>query len=211
LFLDPVAGAIVFASLVVTSSLWAIFSLYIRERTGAPYEVLLNEQTWDLHDPTGQHATHIRRSIVRFLQNDTIAMRDYIWGDGPHIALDYTCQPGRAVDFHKFGSIWHVLISLDEVKHRGDTEEFRATRRMEGSFTESTEWVAFSAQKRTQAATVIVLFPKERPCKKYSLTTDMGTVIPNSVEEDLDGDRQRLTVHVTKPPHRQPYILRWEW
>jgi hypothetical protein len=211
-FVEPIAGAIIFASLVLMGGMWSLFVLYMRERSGSTYEVLDNQQLWDLYDPTGQEATHTRRSTIRFLQNDLVAMRDYIWGDGPHIAEDYACNPGRAVDFHKYGHVWHVLISLDEVKHRGDVTEFVATRKMKGSFTDTSEWISFVAQHRTERATVIVLFPRNRPCIKAALTIDMGrTEINNVIEEDYMAGRQRLMVHVPRPRIRQVYTLRWDW
>lgn len=212
LFLDAIAGAIVFGSLVIVTSMWAIYSLYVRERSGAAYEVVEQDQVYDIYDPDGQEATHRRRFKIRFLQNDQIAIREYIWGDGPHIARNYACQPGRIVDIHRYGPYWHVLISLDEVKNRGDVGEYWSSRTLVGSFTNQHEWVSLLIKHRTERATITVIMPEGRPVTRAFLTTDFGTTeVPHGVEETYANNRQHLIVRMSRPPLNQVFTLRWEW
>ncbi len=211
-FLDPLAGALVFGSLVIVTSMWAIYSLYIRERAGAPYEVLEQDQVYDLYDPDGQEAVHRRRFKIRFLQNDVIAIREYIWGDGPHIARNYTCRPGRIVDIHRYGPYWQALIALDEVKNRGDAGEYCSSRQLIGSFTSENEWVSLLIKHRTEKAAITVIMPEGRPANRWFLTTDFGTTeIPHGVEEAYTQNRQHLVVRLNRPPVNQNFTLRWEW
>ena len=49
--------------------------------------------------------------------------QDHAWGDG-NILQNYKCSPGMAVDKYRAGYKTLVLISLREIKHKGDTDEF---------------------------------------------------------------------------------------
>jgi len=87
------------------------------------YEVLEYESTLELHDKTGKRATYKKRKKVRYLQNEIIAYQDYGWGDGEQF-LNYKAKPGVPVDRYKAGHKTYILLSLREVKNRGDVDEF---------------------------------------------------------------------------------------
>ncbi len=210
--LNPLSGAVVFGALVISTSMWGIYSLYTRERFGAPYEVLEQDQVYDLYDIDGQEAFHRRRFRIRFLQNDVIAIREYIWGEGPHIARDYSCEPGRIVDIHRYGPYWHVFIALDEVRNRGDVGEFTSSRKLLGSFTGEDEWISLLIKHRTAKASITVILPEGRPANRYSLSADFGTTeLRNRIEEQYINNRQHLIVRLDRPKLNQVYTLRWEW
>jgi hypothetical protein len=208
---DPVSGAIIFAALIISGTILGIYSYQVREKATGSYEVLEHVQTWDLNDPTGNRASRERRFRVRYLQ-DTILIRDYLWGEGVHVGWDYTCTPGRVVDIYRTGPYFHVLIALDETRRRGDIEEFTITNDLVGSFTTDREWISFLVMHHTEMARIVVLFPEERPAEVLSLTRDMGTEeIPGAIEVDEVDGRQRVTATLDHPTIKQVYTLRWRW
>ena len=87
------------------------------------YEVLEHEVTLELVDRKGKQALIRKRQKVRYLQNNIIAYQDQAWGDG-QILVNYQCSPGIEADRYKAGHKTHILISLREVKERGEIDEF---------------------------------------------------------------------------------------
>src|SRR5688572_25589396 len=83
------------------------------------YEVLEYESTLELLDKRGQRARVRKREKVRYLQNNIMAYQDQAWGDGK-ILLNYRCTPGVPVDRYRPSQKTYILISLREVKNRGD-------------------------------------------------------------------------------------------
>ena len=102
------------------------------------YEVLEYEMFLDLHDTKEKKATHRKRQKVRYLQNNIIAFHDQAWGDG-EILLDYRCSPGVSVDSYRSGHKTLNLISLRQVRNRGDRDELRINWKMKHSFIRKTE------------------------------------------------------------------------
>lgn len=44
------------------------------------YEILDYDSTLDILDPNGETAILIRREVIRFLQNNVVAIHDHYWG-----------------------------------------------------------------------------------------------------------------------------------
>lgn len=86
------------------------------------YQVLDYHSTLEL-EASGKKAHFSKRKKVRYLQDDIIAYQDHAWGDGK-ILQNYRCSPGKAVDQYRAGYKTLVLISLREIKNRGDQDEF---------------------------------------------------------------------------------------
>ncbi len=97
------------------------------------YEVLEYETTLELLDKEGEHAIFHKRQQVRYLQNNIIAYQDQAWGDG-QILRNYRCSPGQSVDRYKLGHKTLILISLREIKQRGDIDEFNIQWEMRNGF-----------------------------------------------------------------------------
>lgn len=91
------------------------------------YEVLDYESTLELKDKRGENAIVRKREKVRYLQDNIIAYQDQAWGDG-EILLNYRCSPGTPVDRYRPGHKTYILISLHDVKNRGDIDEFKTFR-----------------------------------------------------------------------------------
>lgn len=87
------------------------------------YEVLEYESRLELKDKHGRTAQFSKREKVRYRQNNILAYQDHAWGDG-QILQDYQCTPGVVVDRYRSGHQIFLLISLREVKRRGDEDEF---------------------------------------------------------------------------------------
>jgi len=96
--------------------------LLVRFRKGL-YEVLDYEATLELKDKRGKRACVRKYEKVRYLQNNIVTFQDQAWGDGK-ILINYRCSPGFPVDTYRSGYINYILISLREVKNRGDVDEF---------------------------------------------------------------------------------------
>ena len=100
------------------------------------YEIINYEATLEIEEPTGAEATLTRHEVIRFLQDNVVAIHDYAWGDGDQFA-DYQCQPGVPVDFYQDGSRHNVLMSLRETKNRGDGLDLWIERKIKDGFFEA--------------------------------------------------------------------------
>lgn len=102
------------------------------------YEVLDYECRLKLIDKEGKNATIQKREKVRYLQDNIIACQDQAWGDGK-ILLDYRCSPGIPADQYRLGHKTYVLISLREVRNKGDIDDFNIEWKMQDGFLQ--KWV----------------------------------------------------------------------
>ena len=57
------------------------------------YEILDYNATLDIRDAVGEETTITRREVIRFLQDNVVAIHDHAWGDGD-IFAEYRCRPG---------------------------------------------------------------------------------------------------------------------
>ena len=86
------------------------------------YEVLDYQTTLEIHDNNGEKASVTKRQRVRYLQDYIIAYQDQAWGDG-EILKEYKCSPGVPVDEYRSDHKTQILISLREIKSKGDIDE----------------------------------------------------------------------------------------
>src|SRR4030067_2297649 len=174
------------------------------------YEVLDYETTLKLHDAKGTKATLKKREKVRYLQDNIIAYQDQAWGDGK-ILQNYRCKPGVAVDKYRSGYKTHILISLREVKNRGDIDEFNIQWGISRGFLSPTVFWGTDVDHRTELVKVEVIFPKSRPPMKISvLEKNLQRV--SAISQDrlihLPDGRWQLTWEKPKPRRYEQYILR---
>jgi hypothetical protein len=124
-------------SLPLGSILLDLLKLVGSALSGTPsqgmYEVLEYESTMGLLDGRGERARFSKRQKVRYLQDNIIAYQDQTWSDG-EILLKYRCSPGVPVDRYRPWQKPYILISLWEVKHRGDVDEFHIQWQMRKCF-----------------------------------------------------------------------------
>lgn len=177
------------------------------------YEVLDYESTLEIVDRRGDSAVLRRREVIRFLQDNVVAIHDHAWGDG-QIFADYQCQPGTPVDFYKDGSKFNVLISLRETKNRGDVLEFWVDRGIKQGLLQEMEWLETEIDHWTRKMRLNVIFPKERPCRRATLSrrsTGKASVLSDRHFALLPDGRQKLTYETKDPKLHDCYSIRWMW
>lgn len=177
------------------------------------FEVLELESTLEIHNKTGTKATYRKRKRVKYLQDNIIAYPDYGWHDGKYF-LNYKASPGVPVDDYKIGYKHYVLLSLREVKNKGDQDEFNIQWDVEDGFLKPDGYWATDISNRTRDLKVTVIFPRTRPPKRAQLvepnTRRTRRLNGNAIQTLPDG---RVSVSFEKPQPRlyEQYILRWTW
>jgi hypothetical protein len=177
------------------------------------YEVLEYESTLELKDFKGERATFRKRQKVKYLQDNIIAYQDQAWGDGK-ILLRYRCSPGKAVDRYRLGYKTHILISLREVKNKGDEDEFNIQRGIRNGFLRSEEQWETEISHPTDHLIIRLLFPNGRyPKRVVVLESDRqrSQVVPASAFRTLPDGRCQVTWERANPHLYERYILKWSW
>ena len=118
------------------------------------------------------------------------------------------------MDEYRLGHNTYKLISLRELRNKGDIDQFNIEWRMRNGFLKSTGFWGTSINHRTRKVTVKVIFPKDRPPLNISVfesnlqrTRALG---PNAQQMLPDG-RPMIVWENTKPRLYENYIFRWEW
>lgn len=181
--------------------------------TEGTYEVLEYGLRLELKDREGKKALVSKWEKVKYLQNNIIAFQDQAWGDGK-ILLNYQCKPGVPVDKYRSGYKTHILISLREVKNRGDIDEFNIQWGISRGFLSPTGFWGTDVDHKTAVIKVEVIFPQGRPPLKASVLEKnlqrINTISKNRFTYLPDG-RCLLSWEMSKPRRYEQYILRWEW
>ena len=177
------------------------------------YEILDYDATLKIVDRRGKKAILTRRELIRFRQDNIVAIHDHAWGDGDLFA-DYKCQPGVPVDFYEDGSKRNVLISLRETKNRGDMIEFWIERGIKDGLLEEHEWFETEIDHLMTKLKLSIIFPKGRPCRRATLSRrSTGKMIPLSLKHFalLPDGRQKLTWTTRRPKLHDRYTIKWDW
>ena len=167
----------------------------------------------ELRDFGGKKAIYRKRESVRLLQDFVTAYTDQAWGLG-NIFGEYRCSPGVPVDTYRDGHKHLVLISLREIKRRGDKMRISIDRTVYNGFTNPEGWSETEVSHRTKHFRTSVTFPQARHCKQATLIEkNAGRVTPlgpSNIEHLPDG-RQRTFWETKKPVLFETYTLRWTW
>jgi hypothetical protein len=177
------------------------------------YEVLEYESTLELLDRKGEKAIFKKRQKVRYLQDNIIAYMDQAWGDGQFL-LDYRCSPGAAVDKYRFGHKTYILISLREVKQRGDSDEFIIERKIKNGFLRRQEQWETDINHPTRQVAIRLIFPKGRPPLRVALVENIRqktTLVDDSNQRQLPDGRWLVDWETNDPRLNERYVLKWEW
>jgi hypothetical protein len=177
------------------------------------YEVLEYESTLELLDKQGKKAILQKRKKVRYLQNNIIAYQDYGWGDGEQFQ-SYKAKPGIKVDQYKVGYKTYILLSLREVKNRGDVDEFHIQWKIGKGFLKKDGFWETDVSSRTHQMKVRVIFPEARPPHNVRLVENnrqKTTPLNGSAKKQLPDGRWQVTWETLKPRLYEHYILRWDW
>ena len=175
--------------------------------------MLAYEATLELLDVEGKKARFQKRKKVRYLQDNIIAYQDHAWGDGK-ILQYYRCTPGKPVDRYKLDFKNYVLISLREVKNRGDVDEFNFQWRMTNSFRKSDESWTTDISNRTRELEVSVIFPKGRHPTRVALVENHHHrvhILDHEYQRRLPDGRLRVTWERENPRLYEHYVIKWTW
>jgi len=187
----------------------------LRDRIGyhGMYEILDYDSTLDIQDAKGEKSTITRREVIRFLQDNVVAIHDHAWGDGD-IFAEYHCQPGIPVDFYEAGSKHNVLISLRETKNRGDVMRLWVQRVVKGGLCSSNEWLETEIDHVMSRLKLSIIFPQTRPCRRATLTrrhANETIVLDERHFRFLRDGRQELTWQTSRPRLHDCYTIKWDW
>ena len=171
------------------------------------------ESTLELHDRKGNLATFSKREKVRYLQNYIITYQDQAWGDG-EILINYRCSPGSPVDRYRSGYKTHILISLREVKNKGDIDVFNVEWGIHHGFLLPKGFWATEISHRTRQAKTQIIFPKSRPPLSITIV-EKNRQRTRKLSKDafvqLPDGRWMITWQCSSPKLFEQYVLNWEW
>ena len=177
------------------------------------YEVLEYQTTLELHDDKGKKASVKKCEKVRYLQNNVIAYQDQAWGDG-NTLMNYRCNPGKPVDFYRSGYKTYVLISLREVKHKGDIDEFKIEWGIHGGFLKQSGFWGTEINHQTKEISIMVIFPRNRPPARTWITEQdfqKTRYLDVNARRKLPDGRWSVTWKRLNPRLYEQYVLNWEW
>jgi len=177
------------------------------------YEVLEYESTLEILNHQGTKACFKKRKKVRYLQDNIIAFHDYAWGDGD-ILKSYQCAPGKKVDQYRVGYKTYVLISLREVKSRGDIDEFNIQWDIKNGFLVPDYFWDTDISHRTKRIRTSVIFPKVRHPMRVSLIESNHRrthVLGKDNKKLLPDGRLRVTWDKENPRLYEHYLMKWRW
>jgi len=177
------------------------------------YEVLEYTSNLEILDRQGKMATFSKNKRIRYLQDNIIAYQDYAWGDGS-ILLDYRTSRGVPVDRYRTGYKTYILLSLREVKNRGDLDEFNIQWKIQQGFLTKDGYWATDISNKTRHLMVNVIFPMNRPPTRVTIeesnrkrTRSLGT---EAIKPLPDG-RWQVAWETNNPRLYEIYVLRWIW
>jgi len=177
------------------------------------YEVLDYESTLEILDEKGKQAAFRKHMKVRYQQDEIIAFQDYAWGDG-EILLDYKTSRGRAVDKHCSGYKTHILLSLREVKNKGDIDEFNISWGLKNGFLTPDGYWATHISHKMKGVKVSVILPKSRPPLRVLLEESHRRrtyILGDKHKKRLSDGRWKITWENRKPKLYELYTIRWDW
>lgn len=185
---------------------------FVRSKNQGLYEILDYETTLELSS-SGKTASFLKRQKVRFLQDNIISFQDHAWGQGD-IFADYRCSPGIVADRYFVGDRWNILISLREIKSRGDQEEFFIQATFKNAYLNSQEWQQVEIRHQTKHLKMTVVFPKKRHCQRAIVQhrNRRRTIDLDSDQFKLLPDGRQIVKWETKNVNSlEVYTLQWEW
>ena len=177
------------------------------------YEVIDYRSTLELLDKHGCQARINKREQVRYLQNNIMTYQDQAWGDGK-ILVNYKCSPGIVVDQYRPGDKTYILISLRDIRKRGDVDDFHIQWEQHNGFKRNKEQWSTEVRHRTKRLRLEVVFPKARPPLRAWLEEYLRKRTRSLGQESrrqLPDGRWMVWWETGKPRYHEEYILKWEW
>jgi hypothetical protein len=177
------------------------------------FEVLDYETILEISDRNGRKAKVFKNQKVRYLQDNIIAYQDQAWGDG-EILKNYQSSKGKPVDKYRLGEMKHVLISLREVKHKGDIDVINISWDWENGFLVSTGFWGTKISHKTYKVSVKIIFPESRPPIKayiyYASNKKTKELAAGNIKKLSDG-KWCIKWEIQNPKISENYVIKWEW
>ncbi len=196
------------------ASAWQIGRQIIEKfRSPGIYEVMDYELTLEIYDPKGRKATFQKRKKVRYLQDNIIAYQDYAWGDGDFL-INYRTSRGTPVDRYRSGFKTYILLSLHEVRNRGDIDEFNIQWDIRQGFLTKDGYWGTDISQQTKHIKVNVIFPKSRPPLHLNIEENNPKrthILTREAQKQLPDGRWLVTWENDNPKLYELYVLRWIW
>lgn len=180
---------------------------------GGMYEVMDLESTLEIKNIQGTRATFHKRKKIKYLQDGIIAYQDYAWGDG-EILLNYRTNLGKPVDRYRTGYKTYILISLREVKNKGDIDEFNIQWNIRNGFLTEDGYWSTDVSQPTHHMKVNIIFPKTRQPHRLFLEAcnrKQSHELGNGARKRLPDGRWLVTWETNQPELYEVYALRWTW
>jgi hypothetical protein len=177
------------------------------------YRVLDYESTLEIVDDKGKNAKFSKRKKVKYLQDNTIVYQDCAWGDGK-ILQNYQTNIGKPVDRYRMGYKTIILLSLHEIKNRGDIDDFHINWEAKDGFKKKEEFWETHISQKTKNFCLNLIFPKDRKPirvrveesnRRKTHTLNKGNFIY------LPDGRLKVTWEKKKPRLYENYIIKWRW
>lgn len=192
-----------------------LYRTSVLAKLGRNYETLVYDWEWDIDASDGSHAVCNRTLGVRYL-SDTRAIAEMVASNATDPFAGFQCSPGTLVhQYEDTGQKWG-LISLGDVRKRGQTETFNIRRELTDVFTDPTvEWVFVEWQSLTHNVNIKVVLPPGRAVKRAWLeqaSSGKRTELTDARGIEEAAGRKHL-VYRGKPNLRRPdrLTIRWEW
>lgn len=198
----------------ILGGLWKIGRKLMRGLSSeGMYEVLDYESTLEIFDTKAKRAIFRKHMKIRYLQDEIIAFQDYAWGDGK-ILLNYKTSRGQAVDKYRAGHKRHVLLSLREVKNKGDIDDFNISWGIRDGFPDADSCWTTRVSHKMKRVKVSVIFPKSRPPERVTLEESNRRrtyKLRDEHRKRLSDGRWKFTWETHKPKLYEVYKIRWHW
>ena len=214
LLLSYLASGKLAAALGNAIETWEMFG-QLRDRIEyhGVYEILEYDGKLELQDRRGKTAVVTRHEKIRILQNNVVAIVDHAWGTGDQFA-EYDCQPGIPVDFYDDGAMQSVLLSLREIKNRGDSLDLWIHRVIKGGFEDKQGWLETEIDHQMKHLRWSIIFPRDRHCQKATVSrrhNNRTVVLGGEHFSFLSDGRQELIWETSHPRLHDRYIIKWDW
>src|SRR6185436_123728 len=118
------------------------------------------------------------------------------------------------VDEFRLGHKTCKLISLRELRRKGDIDEFHIEWDMLQGFLKKTGFWGTGIKHKTKKVTVKVIFPKDRPPLQASVTESnlqRTQTLGTETQKKLPDGRTMIIWEKENPRLYENYVLKWEW
>jgi hypothetical protein len=220
--IDPVAGAVASAALLVALVAVFAFALHQRALFTGPYRVLEETIAWEFEDPEGREAKLIKKQKVRF-NYLAITHIELASGDGELFA-GFSCNYGSVVkdgnlpdaDENGVLSIANekgVLVLLEPRRTRDEEFTLESTRTVREGFMEPKQWILHQANVPSKKTTLIVTFPSGHKVKDVRIKGAKGYEDKPAKKNELteQGSRQVLRIGPRAYRGGQSVKVSWSW